>query len=107
MRDIVIKILLEQKQTRKNVKVDYVFTKNNIQVNIDYVSKRFKKAVKNIDENSTIHLHSLRHSFASNLINEKNVELIIVKDLLGHSRISTTEIYSHLKVKSLIEAVRG
>ncbi|MBE2189464.1 MAG: tyrosine-type recombinase/integrase, partial [Candidatus Kapabacteria bacterium] len=47
-----------------------------------------------------MHFHSLRHSFASNLV-QKGVPLYTIKELLGHSSISTTEIYSHLNMDTL------
>jgi integrase len=42
-----------------------------------------------------LRIHDLRHSFASTLVNEK-VPLQVVGQLLGHSKIATTERYSHL-----------
>ncbi len=56
------------------------------------------------DIDGAIHFHSLRHSFASNLA-QKGVSLYVIKELLGHSSITTTEIYSHLNMDSLREAV--
>lgn len=70
----------------------------------DYFSKKFKKACREADLDESIHFHTLRHSFASNLA-QKGVSLYVIKELLGHSSISTTEIYSHLNVDSLREAV--
>ena len=71
----------------------------------DYVSKKFKRACKAAGMDKAIHFHSLRHSFASNLA-QKGVSLYVIKELLGHSSISTTEIYSHLNMDSLKEAIR-
>jgi len=51
-----------------------------------------------------IHFHTLRHSFASNLA-LKGVPLIVIKELLGHSSIVTTQIYSHSDLDSLQKAV--
>ena len=70
----------------------------------NYFSRRFKKACIAAGLDNAIHFHSLRHSFASNLV-QKGVSLYSVKELLGHSSISTTEIYSHLNMDSLREAV--
>ncbi len=69
----------------------------------DYFTKRFKRASKQVGIDKAIHFHSLRHSFASNLV-QKGVSLYSVKELLGHSTISTTEIYSHLNLDTLREA---
>ena len=70
----------------------------------DYFSKRFKRACKSAGIDKSIHFHSLRHSFASNLA-QKGVNLYTIKELLGHSSITTTEIYSHLNMDSLKEAI--
>ncbi len=71
----------------------------------NYVSRKFKDACKAAGMDATIHFHSLRHSFASNLV-QKGVPLYTIKELLGHSSISTTEIYSHLNMETLREAVK-
>ena len=71
----------------------------------DHISQSFKRACKAAGIESSIHFHSLRHSFASNLV-QKGVPLYTIKELLGHSSISTTEIYSHLNMETLREAVK-
>ena len=71
---------------------------------VDYISKKFKRAVRAAGLDDKIHLHTLRHSFASSLVNS-GVDLYVVKELLGHSSINTTQIYSHLNMESLRTAV--
>ena len=97
--------LMQLKQS-KHYKTDgYVFHNlTGIKLNNDFVSKKFKNAVRSTGLNDKIHFHTLRHSFASMLV-QKGVSLYVVKELLGHEDLSTTQIYSHLKNENLIEAV--
>ena len=73
--------------------------------NVNYVSRKFKGAVRLAGLGEDIHFHSLRHSFASNLI-KRGVPIVAVKELLGHSDISTTMIYSHVRREDLVNAVK-
>jgi len=86
-------------------KNDLVFyRKKNIKLNSDFISKQFKKALRAAKLNDDIHFHTLRHSFASNLV-QRGVNLYVVKELLGHENIKTTQIYSHLTQNSLSNAI--
>lgn len=55
---------------------------------------------KGVDEK--VHPHTLRHSFASHLL-EASQDLRGVQELLGHSNISTTQIYTHLDFQHLAD----
>jgi site-specific recombinase XerD len=102
---------LLEKKINKNISYadlsGYIFTKiGRVKYDAGYISKKFKKAVranKDIDQN--IHFHSLRHSFASSLV-QRGVSLYVIKALLGHEDLSTTQIYSHLQRENLFDAVR-
>ena len=97
---------IEKKNGVFKLNEDYVFCKTDgMRFCSDYVSKSFKKACNNAGIDKSIHFHSLRHSFASNLA-QKGISLYIIKELLGHSSITTTEIYSHLNMDSLKDAIK-
>lgn len=82
-----------------------VFYKSeDVKLNEDFESKQFNKAVRASKLNDKIHFHTLRHSFASALV-QRNVSLYAVKELLGYENIKTTQVYSHLHQDSLNQAV--
>lgn len=88
-----------------NGKNNYVFHRSEgIQLTEDHISKQFKIAVRQTELSEDIHFHTLRHSFASNLV-QSGSSLYVVKELLGHQDFSTTQIYSHLQQESLNKAV--
>lgn len=89
----------------KNLNDDYIFTnKTGIKFNNNFVSKQFKISLRASKLNDNIHFHTLRHSFASNLV-QRGVNLYVVKELLGHQDIKTTQIYSHLQKQNLATAI--
>lgn len=50
-------------------------------------------------EKDGLHTHSLRHSCASMLYNVNNVDIFILKKILGHKSLAATEIYTHIDSK--------
>jgi integrase/recombinase XerD len=85
----------------------FVFAKpNGFAYHEDVPTKAFKRACRKVGVDEKIHFHSLRHSFASFLV-QKKVALYDVQKLLGHSSITTTEIYAHLNNDALKESVKA
>lgn len=68
--------------------MDYLPIKKSVRS----IERNFKDAVKEANLNSIFHFHSLRHSFATHLL-ERGMPINQVQILLGHSSVATTNIY--------------
>ena len=96
-----LQILTERGTNRKGSKV---FLLNGDVINPDKLSRLFKKYIIKAGLNPQLKFHSLRHTFASWLV-QKGVSIFEVSKLLGHSDIRVTEIYSHLRADDLLNSV--
>jgi integrase len=74
-------------------KGDYVFTNPETGRPYKTVRRGFQNACRRADIKG-FRMHDCRHSFASRLV-EKNVDIVRVKELLGHSSVKVTERYTH------------
>ncbi|AHC15462.1 integron integrase [Salinispira pacifica] len=68
------------------------------------LQKRFKTALGDSGIPKQASVHSLRHSFATHLI-ENGYDIRTVQELLGHSDVSTTMIYTHVATKNKLGVV--
>jgi site-specific recombinase XerD len=101
--DEVMAILLSRSE-RENRISDYVFHWQGSKLSEDRVSRKLKVALEKAKLSPTLHWHSLRHSFASWLV-EGGISLFQVSKLLGHASTAPTLIYSHLLPEQLHSAL--
>lgn len=80
---------------------NYIFlNKDGKKISRQGFFKILKKLAQNAGINKEISPHTLRHSFATHLLNH-GADLRIIQELLGHENLETTEIYSHLSSKKI------
>ncbi|MGA9115841.1 MAG: tyrosine-type recombinase/integrase [Bacteroidota bacterium] len=77
-----------------------VFTRKGRSIGESYLTHQFKKYVRLANLNENLHWHSMRHTFASWLVQD-GASLFEVQKLLGHSSTTTTLVYSHLQPEQL------
>ena len=78
---------------RANDPRDGVLKRHHIQETT--VSKWLKEAVRKTSITRRVTAHTLRHSYATHLL-QKGVDLRTIQEALGHSSVKTTEIYTHV-----------
>lgn len=101
LSDDALRILWAKFENRKS---DFVFTRNGIRVLESHVTHKLKSYVKKAGLNPGLHFHSLRHTFASWLVQD-GVSIYEIQKLLGHSNIAVTQVYSHLQPEGLHSTV--
>lgn len=73
-------------------------------VSREYINRCLKQATLKSGLEKNVTCHILRHSFATNLV-AKNVNIVHVQKLLGHSSLNVTSIYTHTSLPELQKTV--
>lgn len=81
----------------------YVFTNPKTNTAYKSITKSFN-AVLDKAKIKDFRFHDLRHTVATRLV-EKNIDLFVVQDILGHSKITTTQRYAHPVPQRKLDAV--
>ena len=86
---------------RKKIKSEFLFSKKNGKpISADTIQRMIKKAAKKAGITKEVTPHKLRHSFGTHLLeNGENIRKI--QELLGHTNLSTTQIYTSVTTDEL------
>lgn len=92
--------LLKYASYQKEKKQEFLFSGPKGKLSSRNLQKIISKASKKANIKKDVHCHTLRHSFATHLL-ENGIDIRKIQELLGHTNLSTTQIYTHISAEEL------
>ncbi len=100
-RMFILSSKLRDELLAKNPKAqDYLFAGRDGQLTPRAVQKLVERAAKKAGIEKPVHVHTLRHTFATHLL-ENGTDIRKIQKLLGHSNLQTTQIYTSVSTEEL------
>lgn len=99
--DFLFEDLKDYTNEQKEKGRDYLFTgPNGKPLTSRNLQKIVSGAAKRAGIKKDVHCHTLRHSFATHLL-ESGLDIRKIQELLGHSNLATTQVYTHISTEEL------
>lgn len=99
-RPLFLKNVGDQEKTRA-----LYLTQNGGRINVASISHRLKKRFRDLGIETNVSPHMIRHSFATHML-AHGADIKAVKEILGHSSMETTVIYTHFTHQSLKKLIK-
>ncbi len=99
--EYITRYINEVRNFSKNKSSKYLFlSRNGESLSRIYFFKQVKKYALQAGISTNVSPHTLRHSFATHLLNH-GAQLRMVQEMLGHTNIATTQIYTHISSEKI------